>query len=120
MLPQPQVPLQAPLPSPEILALLRDLSPADFQAWRRNPVSRVFLQFLGDQAADQLAETAMRWLGGALTLDGEKERRGRILALNDVLGLRWEAIQGFYDAKQAQQGDTLSERQAAPDLRRHV
>jgi hypothetical protein len=63
----------------------------------------VVLQFLADQASDQVAVAIAGWLGRSMDLATEQELRGRVLALNEILGLEWEYIQRFYVNKQAQQ-----------------
>ena len=111
----PQVPLLGPAPPPEIQALLADLQDPDYQQWRRHPVSLVVLHFLADQSASLQAVTLHSWIQGALSLQNEQVIRGRVLALNDVLGLEWAAIQRFYADRMAQTGEQAREGKSASD-----
>jgi hypothetical protein len=67
-------------------------------------VSLVLLRFLADQSADLQAVTMFRWLSRVLDLSAEHELRGRILALNEILGLEWATIEKFYAERAKEEG----------------
>lgn len=78
------------------MASLDDLTESDFQVWKHHPVSKVYLQYLADYRKMLLRELLTRWEAGALTLDTEKEIRGRTLTLADLVELQFASIQKFY------------------------
>jgi hypothetical protein len=75
---------------------LDGITEADFQVWKHHPVSKLYLKYLGDYRAMLLRELLMRWEAGAITLDTEKEIRGRTMTLADLVELQFASIQKFY------------------------
>lgn len=75
---------------------LDGLTEGDFQVWKHHPVSKIYLQYLGDYRAMLLKELLGRWEAGALTLETEKEIRGRVMTLADLVELQFASIQKFY------------------------
>lgn len=78
------------------MAALDGLTEGDFQVWKHHPVSKLYLQYLADYRAMLLRELLERWEAGAITLDTEKEIRGRTLTLADLVELQFASIQKFY------------------------
>lgn len=72
------------------------ISEGDFNNWRHHPVSKVYLKYLADYRAMLIRELLMRWEAGALIVETEKEIRGRVMTLADLVDLRFESIQKFY------------------------
>ena len=72
------------------------LTEADFQVWKHHPVTKVYLLYLGDYRAMLLRDLLERWEGGVLTLDTEKEIRGRTMTLAELGELQFASIQKFY------------------------
>lgn len=91
----------------------------DFQAWRHNPVSKWFLQYLTDYRADLVTAASENWLAGQLELSTEHEMKGRVLALGEIATLPFDAIAAFYTALDNVQTDNANEEddgsQAAED-----
>jgi hypothetical protein len=79
---------------------LDGLTKDDFQVWKHHPVSKVYLKYLGDYRAMLLRELLERWEAGALTLDTEKEIRGRTLTLADLVDLQFASIEKFYSEEE--------------------
>jgi hypothetical protein len=75
---------------------LDGISEGDFNAWKHHPVSKVYLRYLGDYRSMLLRELLGRWEAGKLELETEKEIRGRVMTLADLVELRFESIQKFY------------------------
>jgi hypothetical protein len=75
------------------------ISEQDYQLWRHHPVSKVVLQYLSDYR-EALRQVAMeRWESGALQLIDEKELRGRVLAVGDMIDLSHESMRSFYEGE---------------------
>jgi hypothetical protein len=72
----------------------------DFHAWKHHPVSKLYLRYLGDYRAMLLRELLARWEAGALTLDTEKEIRGRTMTLADLVDLQFASIEKFYSEEE--------------------
>jgi hypothetical protein len=81
--------------------MIEGITEADFQVWKHHPVSKVYLQYLADYRSMLLRELLERWEAGALTLETEKEIRGRTLTLADLVELRFASIQKFYEEDNA-------------------
>lgn len=77
---------------------MRGISLRDFQAWRHNAVTKVFLQYLTDYRADLVAAASDDWLSGKIELSTEHEMKGRALCLGEVATLPFDAIAAFYQA----------------------
>lgn len=80
---------------------LEGLTEADFQVWKHHPVSKLYLKYLGDYRAMLIRELLGRWEGGTLTLDTEKEIRGRTVTLAELAELQFASIQKFYEEENA-------------------
>lgn len=78
-------------------AEIAGISDSDFNVWKHHPVSRVYLRYLADYRAMLLRELIGQWEAGVLILDTEKEIRGRVMTLADLVELRFESIQKFYE-----------------------
>jgi hypothetical protein len=79
---------------------IEGLTKDDFQVWKHHPVSKLYLKYLGDYRAMLLRELLERWEAGALTLDTEKEIRGRTLTLADLVDLQFASIEKFYSEEE--------------------
>lgn len=76
----------------------------DFQIWKHHPVSKLYLKYLEDYAALLGREFLDRWLAGHITTDTEKELRGRILTLTDLVELQFDSIKKFYQTEEENEG----------------
>lgn len=59
-------------------------------------MSKVVFQFLRDRASAVERELLDRWRNGQLRLSDESEFRGRLLEIDDFLGLDPESVDAFY------------------------
>ena len=75
---------------------LEGITEPDFQTWKHHPVSKVYLKYLADYRSMLLRDLLGRWEAGDLTLDIEKEIRGRTLTLAELGELTFASIQKFY------------------------
>lgn len=75
---------------------LDGLTDADFNVWKHHPVSKVYLRYLTDYRTMLLRNVLERWEAGALTLETEKEIRGRTLTLAELVELNFASIEKFY------------------------
>lgn len=73
------------------------LTKEDYQSWRHHPATKAFLRYLADAKKDLELAAVERWLAGTLTLSTENEIRARILLLDEMAGLEFEAMAQFYD-----------------------
>jgi hypothetical protein len=80
------------------------ISESDFQVWKHHPVSKLYLKYLVDYRAMLLNELLAQWENGVLTLDTEKEIRGRTLTLADLVDLQFASIQKFYQTEEDNAG----------------
>lgn len=69
---------------------------SDYNEWKHHPVSKVFRKYLEDYRAEIRKEILSQWEAGALVAEVDKEARGRVLQLTDILDLEFGAIQQFY------------------------
>lgn len=76
------------------------LSEADFQVWKHHPVSKLYLKYLADYRSMLLKELIERWEAGALTLETEKEIRGRTMTLADLVELQFASVKKFYQTEE--------------------
>ena len=81
-----------------------DIQESDYNHWKHHPVSKIYRQFLADYRQMLLKEVFAQWEAGAVELTLEKEVRGRIVQLNEILDLEFEHIRNFYA-----ENDTTSE-----------
>jgi hypothetical protein len=79
---------------------LEGIAEADFQSWKHHPVSKVYLQFLTDYRAMLLRDLLGRWEAGELTIETEKEIRGRTITLAELVELQFPSIQKFYQEEE--------------------
>ena len=78
-------------------AILAELSPEQFNLWRRHPVSALLLErYLPDFRAALERNALNAWLGGNLSLNAEQEARGYILTTHLLENLHVEQIREFY------------------------
>lgn len=75
----------------------------DFDNWKHNPVTKMFLKYLYDYRGAMRAQVVERWEDGALQLIDEKEARGRTLALKEIVGLQFHHITDFYGIEQEEE-----------------
>jgi hypothetical protein len=85
---------------------INGITEADFQVWKHHPVSKIYLRYLADFRAMLLKELLGQWENGKLTLDTEKEIRGRTLTLADLTELQFASIQKFYQTEEDDEGTT--------------
>lgn len=79
---------------------LDGITESDFQVWKHHPVSKLYLRYLNDYRSALLKELVERWEAGHLTLETEKEIRGRTLTLADLTELQFASIEKFYQTEE--------------------
>lgn len=84
--------------------MIDGLTEGDFQVWKHHPVSKLYLKYLDDYAMLLGRELLDRWLAGHITLETEKELRGRILTLTDLVELQFTSIEKFYQTEEKNEG----------------
>jgi len=81
----------------EVPAVLLEISPEQFNLWRRHPVSALLLErYLPDFRAALERNALNAWLGGNLSLTAEQEARGYILTTHLLENLRVDQVREFY------------------------
>ena len=75
----------------------KDITPAQFAAWRQHPVTAVMFQFMRDYATLIEKKMIHDWRVGHVKLSDETEARGRVLAFSEITTLEWKSVQAFYD-----------------------
>lgn len=75
---------------------LQDITESEYQSWRHHPVTKLFLQYLGDYRESLIKEAVARWENGNLVLADEHEMRGRANTLREAVALQWHDIENFY------------------------
>jgi hypothetical protein len=83
------------------------ISEGDFQVWKHHPVSKLYLQYLADYRTMLLRDLLARWEAGALTLETEKEIRGRTITLAELVELKFASIETFYQTSE-EENETAS------------
>lgn len=92
--------------------ILDGLTDSDFNVWKHHPVSKIYLQYLGDYRAMLLRDLLARWEAGAITLDIEKEIRGRAMTLAELGELQFASIQKFYQTDEEENAAEATEVQS--------
>lgn len=77
--------------------IVKGINKADFQSWRHNPVSKVFLRYLADKRSFLEQSILDQWMSGSLTLMSEQTVRGQIIELFEIEALPFEALSSFYE-----------------------
>lgn len=73
-----------------------------YQEWRHHPVSKVVLQFLRDKQEYLKAAALDHWVNGSQSFASINEVvRGQIVELGEIADLQFEAIEAFYQEKEA-------------------
>lgn len=88
---------------------LDGLTDADFNVWKHHPVSKVYLKYLDDYRTMLLRDVLERWEAGSLTLDTEKEIRGRTVTLAELVELQFASIQTFYQKNEEENAAETAE-----------
>lgn len=89
---------------------MKGITQRDFQSWRHNPVSAVFLQYLKDYRARVLDEIQREWQAGPLAPEREHEARWRIKVTEEIATLQFDHIAAFYEiGEDRQQTETENE-----------
>ena len=83
---------------------MTDISKEDFNSFKHHPVMKYLRQYFKDYRQMLLNEVFSRWEAGAIELTLEKEVRGRVVQINEILDLEFEHIRNFYA-----ENDTTSE-----------
>jgi len=83
---------------------------SDYQEWKHHPVSKVFRKYLEDYRAEIRKEILSQWEAGSLVAEVDKEARGRVLQLTDILDLEFSAIQQFYQHNEEEADNGASSR----------
>ena len=102
--------IPSPAPTAETKAeappLLAELTPEQFQLWRRHPVSALLLErFLPDFRRALERDAVGGWLNNRLSLIAEQEVRGRLLAFNEIEQLSLGAMRVFYGLPEKSEED---------------
>lgn len=85
------------------------LTESDFQVWKHHPVSKVYLKYLADYRTMLLRDLLERWEAGALTLETEKEIRGRTLTLAELVDLQFASIKKFYQTEEEENATEVAQ-----------
>lgn len=88
-------------------AALQDLSRHEWASWRHHPVTKAVQQYLRDRRETLWAELRERFKAGSLTLQDEREFRGRLLESEDFEQLEWDWVLSFYSLKEDEHGATI-------------
>jgi hypothetical protein len=76
---------------------LMQFQASDFQAWRHHPLTRAFLRFLADYRDDCYRRAFTAFLAGGLAeVEDSEMLRGRYALADELLGLDWAAVCGWY------------------------
>lgn len=79
---------------------------AEFNAWKRAPVTKAYLKYLADKADDAQAAAVGRWLGGKTSLAEADEFRGIVNTMRLAAQPDFEAVFSFYeDVKAMEQAE---------------
>ena len=94
-------------------ALFEEMSEEEWQQWRHNPITRAYLRFLEDQAAQFRVQAAWMIENGVFDVTSQLEGRnphvirGKLLLLGELQRLTVEVIKQFYrDEREAGQTET--------------
>lgn len=91
--------LSAPRPAEmgdDVVAILAEASPEQWAQWRHHPMTRLLFGYLASYR-DQVTQTMLHeWRRGSLKLTTEDAARGRLEAVDEVIGLRFDAIDTFF------------------------
>lgn len=77
------------------------ITEGDFQSWRHNPVTKVFLRYLVDKRTFIERSTLDQWISGSMSLMADQSLRGQIIELIEIERLPFEAIFNFYSQEEA-------------------
>lgn len=92
------------MPSPSKNPIdIEGVTERDFENWRHNPVTKMFMKYLTDYRGALTAQVISQWEAGALQLNDEKEGRGRHLTLKEIISLRFNHIANFYGVDQEEE-----------------
>lgn len=75
---------------------LKELSEADYQLWKRHPISKILFQFLEDRGSNWTEVAMAQWLNGSMQLAQDQEFRHKIQMCKELIDLRVDDIKGFY------------------------
>jgi hypothetical protein len=68
-----------------------------FNLWKHDPVSRVFLAFLKDKREFLINRVSEMWVDGA---EVPPAIRGQVIELGEIAELQFEAIESFYKTEE--------------------
>lgn len=78
-----------------------NITKEDYQQWRHDPVSKVFLRFLEDKREFLKAAALEHWVNGNKSFAEMNDTvRGQIVELDEIANLPFEAIDEFYKEKE--------------------
>ena len=84
-------------PDPELPGRVGDVTRQDYLDWKHHPVTKVFRQYLADYIEKIRDDHTARWeQSESYDVALESEARGRVLAVNEIHTLPFEAICSFY------------------------
>lgn len=77
-----------------------------FNQWRHHPVTEVVIGFLTARRTSLIENAMGRWLGGEDTIrtPAGEEVRGRVLELQDIIEMQFEALLVYYQDADTQEG----------------
>jgi len=70
-----------------------NISKEQFNLWKHDPVSKVFLAFLKDKREFLITRVSEMWVDGA---EVPPAIRGQVIELGEIASLEFEAIEAFY------------------------
>lgn len=79
---------------------MNGITKEQFNLWKHDPVSKVFLGFLRDKREYLISVASEMWVDGA---EVPPAIRGQVIELGEIAGLEFEAIENFYQ-EQRQDG----------------
>ena len=72
-----------------------------FNLWKHDPVTKLFLQFLQDKRKYLIDFAAEQWVGGSDTFAQMNQTvRGQVVELGEIAELEFETIQAFYKTEE--------------------
>lgn len=72
-----------------------------FNLWKHDPVTKLFVQFLQDKRKYLIDFAAEQWVGGSETFAQMNQTvRGQVVELGEIAELEFETIQAFYKTEE--------------------
>lgn len=78
------------------IELLKELTEAEYQLWKRQPISQILFAFLKERSDDWMEGAMDRWLVGKMELALDQEFRHKIQTCRELIDLKVDDIKTFY------------------------